>query len=570
MRWKIFPEVIAAAGIAFACLTPETPTMILKFLKRIFGRDENKTAQPAVAATVLQSGVRAAEKEKLVSSDIDVASLSLRAILDKLPADLQSIIERLPEPGVKIMLPMNAILKQLPTGTVRMSLASLLRQAPTGTFRKSDVEGKQLVDVPLSEVFKNIDARRLSRRSDQRRYDVPDDTNGLFDKVDNGHTPNSGALATPAPNRAEFSQHAANPAESAPAPVARPTTLKMPGAAAPSGNGKAHAPASAPRIPAPLGGGELVISFVELAAGWPEGIRSGLSIVPGDTKLVIPQQAVSPGLQKGKVIFPWSQVRQWMTPPLTSPTGIADDFELVLPLKIIAPAFVAATGATKRREAVEIDHSLPDFFGAVPQSAFKLVQEAAPEVPIHKALAAATAAEVLAPAPAPVKPVIAEIAAPEPEPAAAPLTLTFIPEPVVPVAKPAPVLEIVKPEAPVAPPPEPSTVTPAELVRRACALEGVAGAVVALEEGLVVAQKLPEGFSADTFAAFMPQIIARLEKYSEEMQLGATSEVTIHTAQGPCHVARCGKIFFGILGHAGTQLPDTLRTLTAQLPDLNS
>ena len=559
--------------------------MILKFLKRIFGRDDSDPAQPAHVAstTTASSGKRAAEKEKPVASDIEVASLSLRAILDKLPADLHAIIERLPEPGVKIMLPLNSIIKQLPTGAVRMSLASVLRQAPAGTFRKTGVEGKQMVDVPLSEVFRNIDPKRLGRRSDQRRYDVPDDNAGFFDRTGGSQ----GLNAAPAPNRTDIPQPAVESPDVAPAPASRPSVLKMPSAAAPGniGNGKAHAPASAAKTAAPAGGsGELVISFVELAAGWPEGVRSELSFVPGDTKLVIPQQAVSPGLQKGKVIFPWAQVRQWMMPALTSSAAIADDLELVLPLKIIAPSFVAATGATKRREAAEIDHSLPDFFGAVPKPAFKLVQQAPEELPMAKAMTAPTEPPPTAPAPAETAPV--EAAAPAPAPAAGPLKFTLVGEPLAPVAEsapvaePAPVLampifaapvaEAVLPAAPVAPPQEPAVLTPAELVKRTCALQGVAGAVIALEEGFVVAQSLPGGFSADTFAAFMPQIIARLEKYTVEMLLGATSEITLHTASGPCHIARCGKIYFGTLGRIGEPLPDSLRALTAQLPDLNS
>jgi predicted regulator of Ras-like GTPase activity (Roadblock/LC7/MglB family) len=279
---------------------------------------------------------------------------------------------------------------------------------------------------------------------------------------------------------------------------------------------------------------------------------------------VIPQQAVSPGLQKGKVIFPWAQVRKWMTPPLSGSPSIADDQELVLPLKIIAPAFVAATGATKRREAAEIDQSLPDFFGATPKPAFKLVQEAPEEVPMAKAMTAP---------PAPAQPAVPEpaapIAEPAPEIAPAPLRFNIVAEPTAPVAEAAPPVPA-EPAAPLAiASPQPATFTPAELVQRTCALPGVAGAVVALEEGLVVAQNLPDGFSADTFAAFMPQIIARLDQSTIEMLLGGTSEITIHTASGPCHIARCGKIYFGTLGHAGENLPDSLRSLTAQLPNLN-
>ena len=68
----------------------------------------------------------------------------------------------------------------------------------------------------------------------------------------------------------------------------------------------------------------------------------------------------------------------------------------------------------------------------------------------------------------------------------------------------------------------------------------------------------------------MPQIFARLGKYTAEMQLGEASEITIHTEHGPCHIARSGKIYFGTLGRAGEPLPERLSKLTAQLPALNS
>ena len=94
--------------------------------------------------------------------------------------------------------------------------------------------------------------------------------------------------------------------------------------------------------------------------------------------------------------------------------------------------------------------------------------------------------------------------------------------------------------------------------------------MVALEEGLVIAQKLPAGFSADTFAAFMPQIFGRLEKYTAEMQLGAATEITIQSEHGPCHIARRGKLYFGTLGRPGEKLPDSLGNLANQLAAHNS
>jgi len=290
---------------------------------------------------------------------------------------------------------------------------------------------------------------------------------------------------------------------------------------------------------------ELVLSFVELAAGWPEGIRSELSLLPGDTKLVVPAPSVNAGLQKGKVAFPWSQVRMWLRPGLTGSPAIPDDFELVFPLRIMAPAFVAATGATKRREAAEIDHSLPDFFGPTAKPAFKL-QDPAPTIAPVAETASKTDGPLIVP--------------PIPEPAAVPRKFTLVRE------EPTPIADAV----PVATPRKETASSPAEIVARACELPGVAGAVVALEEGLVIAQKFPPGFSADTFAAFMPQIFGRLEKYTAEMQLGAATEITIQTGHGPCHIARRGKVYLGTLGRAGERLPDSLGTLSAQLAAHNS
>jgi predicted regulator of Ras-like GTPase activity (Roadblock/LC7/MglB family) len=575
------------------------PTMMFKFLKRMFGRDG------VAAATTTPGAVPAAAipvpraVEKPVGGGVEVASLSLRAILEKLPPELRAIVNQMPDPGVKIVLPVNTIMKQLATGAVKMSLASLLRQAPQGTFRKTAIEEKQMLDVPLAEVFKCVDASKLGRRSDQRRYDVPDDAAGLFGTNGSMRSVTAAASTAAEVPRSEIPK----PSASAPQPVQQPVpapvpqveapkVVRMPGIApaAPSptnGNGNGHAtpvpesvpkpqvPASAPkpRAVAPsVSNGELVISFVELASFWPEGIRSALSLLPGDTKFVIPAGAVSAGLQKGRVAFPWSQVRMWLKPGLSATTAIPEDFELVFPLKIMAPAFVAATGATKRREAAEIDHSLPDFFG--PSAG----QKAKPEAP---APAPAPTAETVPPIVAAPTEIAAEIAPPAPEPAAAPLKFTLVREEPTPIVEAAPVVPIEVPvaEAPATEAPVAQPVTaplaeiassPAEIVGNACDLPGVAGAVVALEEGLVVAQKLPPAFSADTFAAFMPQIFGRLEKYTAEIQLGAASEITIQTAQGPWYIARRGKIYFGILGRAGERLPDSLGNLANQLAAHNS
>jgi predicted regulator of Ras-like GTPase activity (Roadblock/LC7/MglB family) len=535
------------------------PIEMFNFLKKMFGRDGASVAtnDSVAAPTVIMPATKVAEKP--VAGGVEVATLSLRAILEKLPPDLKAIINQLPGPEVTIVLPINTIVKQLSTGAVKMSLASLLRQAPTGTFRKAPVEDKQMVDVPLSEIFKSVDPRRLGRRSDQRRYDVPDDATGLFGKDGATRSVTAAASATKEPPKSQPPTQPVKPAPDAAPAIEAPIFMRMPGtspvaAAVPaSGIGKPSIPAPTPsgisKIQAPSGSsqnGELVLSFVELAAGWPDGIRSELSCLPGDTKLVVPAEAVSPGLQKGKVAFPWSQVSRWLKPGMSGSVSIPEDFELVFPLKIMAPAFVAATGASKRREGAEINSSLPDFFG--PSSGHLKMPSAA----------------VPAPTPATEPTAAVECVPAATEAATPPFKLSVVCEAPMSVETPA-TPSVQTNTQPTAVP----AVSPAEIVVRACDLPGISGAVIGLEEGLVVAQKLPEGFVADTFAAFMPQIFGRLERYTSEMQLGGATAIIIQSAQGPCRIARHGKIYFGTIGRAGEKLPDGLDLLSEQLASHN-
>src|SRR5688572_26764036 len=140
---------------------------MFNLLKKLFHRGG---AQPvAVTATRVPKVVTAATpvatgfRNPEAAPGVEVASLSLRAILERLPADLRAAVQQMPEAEVKVILPVNAIMKQLPTGSVKMSLGSLYRQAPNGTFRKTNFEDKRMIEVPLGEVFKNINPGRLHR-----------------------------------------------------------------------------------------------------------------------------------------------------------------------------------------------------------------------------------------------------------------------------------------------------------------------------------------------------------------------------------------------------------------------
>jgi predicted regulator of Ras-like GTPase activity (Roadblock/LC7/MglB family) len=542
---------------------------MFKLLKRIFSprsaRPVTPTAVPVVAAPSSKIS-RVGD----AAPGVEVASLSLRAILEKLPGDLKATVNQMPEGSVKVVLPVNAIMKQLPSGSVKMSLGSLHRQAPNNTFRRTNVEEKRMVDVPLAEVFKSINPGRLQRRHDQKHYVVPEEITGLFGE--NGTSRSVSSVSAP---KSEIIQP---PAPESRMTEARSGTLRMPSTpAAPptppeskNGNGRPAAPAAtirqvpppkakaepeaAPATPLRLDG-ELSLLLVEIAANWPEGIRTELSVLTGDTKIILPVAEVSSGLQRGRVQFTWEQLRSWLRPGATTPINIPDDTQLILPLKVVAPAFVAATGAKKRlSEKAVTNQELPDFFGP---SAGRAPAEAAP-APVAEAAPAPAPVAPPAPAPAPVAEA-APVAEPAPAPVSTPLTFT----PSAPGHEPATLAELFNQ-------PGKTDWSPNELVRLCSQLPGVVGNVIALEEGLVVAQALPPGLAAETFAAFMPQIFSRLDKYTGEMQLGETSEVGIQTTGGPCRFMRNGKVYFAVLGKVGHSLPAGLKLVADELARQNS
>ena len=86
--------------------------------------------------------------------------------------------------------------------------------------------------------------------------------------------------------------------------------------------------------------------------------------------------------------------------------------------------------------------------------------------------------------------------------------------------------------------------TPAEIVSRLPQLPGVAGAVVALQEGLLVAHSLPEEVKGEVVAAFLPQVFARLNQYAGEMKLGEVDDLLFTTRGAHCQIYRFGIVYF--------------------------
>ncbi|MGH7969757.1 MAG: roadblock/LC7 domain-containing protein, partial [Limisphaerales bacterium] len=104
--------------------------------------------------------------------------------------------------------------------------------------------------------------------------------------------------------------------------------------------------------------------------------------------------------------------------------------------------------------------------------------------------------------------------------------------------------------------------TPNEVVSRAASLDGVVGALIALPDGLMVANRLPPELNADTLAAFLPQIFGKVSSCTKELRMGDLNNLNFTVGNVPWKIFRVNSIFFAAFGKAAEPLP------TAQLAAL--
>jgi predicted regulator of Ras-like GTPase activity (Roadblock/LC7/MglB family) len=547
---------------------------MLTFFKNLFGKKAvpARSAKPvaaAAAAAVSIATPRVALDSSGQRAQVAVAQLSLAAIISKFPEELKRNVARVPDPSVTVALPLTTIHKQLAAGSVKMSLASLYRQAPPGTFTQARVEDKRMVEVPLSEVFRHVDAQALRRRGDQRRVVVPRSAPQLFGDKQNPRlvAPSADEDEEMIPPPAEIPRAAGlqmTPESSGSFPAVSVPPAAKPRPAVAAAPPQAPAPAPAPAVPV---NGVLSLPLAQLWANWPDPIRSEAANLPPETQVTLPADALAVGLAKGKVAFSWGQIRSWIVPALNTRTDGREHTELVLPLKIVAPAFLALTRPQGGRRAITLDESIPALFaGNNPPPA------PAPPAPVEPPPAAHTLAPPaglrLAGEPA-VQPEVEAEAAPAPEaPVAPPPALAFEP--------PAPAAPTEEPhhahgKAPTTlgelfGQPERAHWSPQEIIDRTAQLSGVAGAALALQEGLLIAARLPEEMKGDTVAAFLPQIFARLNIYAGEMKLGQVEDILVTTNGSHFQAYRLGELYFAVLGRQGEALPwEALRLVVQEL-----
>jgi predicted regulator of Ras-like GTPase activity (Roadblock/LC7/MglB family) len=492
----------------------------------------------------------------------DKIGLPLNEILSQLPDDLGALV--LLSPGGMFSVSASDALKQLRTGAVRIPFSQLRQGAPPGTFANDASRDDSLIDLPLALILAAIGPAGLARRSGQKRIEVPDEVKGVFGTKDRRVTISaaaaSGPAAAPAAPMPAAAARVTSP-PSAPKPVApsaaapRPTTSIAKGPAAPNVPAPAPLPFAAPKpafplpfaatrpapappaaaVPAaavPAASGErVVMTIASVSGGWPASIHHEIrQFNLGSESISIPVSRLEPGMKAGRIVFTWAELCGWLGGPLLETANGQSQVEL--PLEVVAPLFLAKHRAATPRKIVTVGAEVPDLFGGLARPA-----PPAPEPPA-------------APAPEPV-----------PAPAAAPV---FFPaEPPVPVGVPEIRLETLEQPA------EPE-LTPEEVVQWILTLPGVAGALLASNDGLLVAGQLPAPLEAETMAAFLPQILMRVGICTEEIRLGRLRSVTLLVGQTPCAMFKAGALCLAVLGQPGQTLPEgALERMAGELAQQN-
>lgn len=287
-------------------------------------------------------------------------------------------------------------------------------------------------------------------------------------------------------------------------------------------------PAAAPSVSAPVSSasppeGSLEVPVAQVSSGWPDPVKRDIAQFNlGESSVTVPLEYLDAGLKTGKVEFSWRQICAWLKPASPSALlSINGELRVAFPLHLIAPLFLKRSATPARRKA-RVDQEIPDIFsaGAKPPAA-PPASASAPVGPVPKASEAR---------PMPAEAPASALAPQAPRPTARSLAELFNE-------------------------PDKRSWTPNDIVNRTSSLPGVAGALIALQDGLLVAACMPPSARTETIAAFVPQIFGRMGQYTRELQLGEASAVSITVEAGTLQVFSAGIIYFAALGKPGVHLP---------------
>ncbi|MGO8700819.1 MAG: roadblock/LC7 domain-containing protein [Limisphaerales bacterium] len=491
----------------------------------------------------------------------DMIRLPLNDILARLPEAVAPLVLR--QPGGTLSLPASMVMNQLRTGVVRIPLGQLRQGSPAGTFSTDLSHDDSLIALPLPLVLAAVGPAMLVRRGDQKTLDLPPEVTGVFgpltapvaDSAPAATPPESAAPTTPVPPAPKpiSPPPAPKPMIAAAAPPATPKPVVppmpkpvLPASAVPAfpkpvlprpglpkpiihppfpfASSKTTSPmpfvTTRPAAPAlPVAADVVVTTLGEICDAWPDEIRKEIDAAHlRSASVSIPLSRLEGPMKTGRVLFGWSELTRWLATPPASPsphgrTGVE------LPLKVVAPLFMARRRGTVQKK-VALGEDIPDLFaGSAKPAAQPSAEPGAPEEapPVDKPAPPETRAEdnVLGKAFG--------------QPAKTDWSLQ-------------------------------------EIAQGITALPNVAYAILATDDGLLVAGNAPAPLNASTLAAFLPQIFGRAARSAAESQLGTLERLTLTINRAPHLVFKAGVLFLAVAGQPGLALPETaLRDIAGQL-----
>ncbi len=327
------------------------------FLKRLFSRPvaappESAPAPPEPAAP---PPVPARPPTKIAQAG-DAITLQLNDVVARLPGSFAAVILS-PVTGT-FALPVETALAQLASGAVRVPFGEIRRCSPPGTFVDNASLDETLVELPLSKILAAIDPALLARRPGQKQIEVPADISGIFGSKTKGPVRIAAPVAPTTPPVSVAPKPAPAP-RMPPAPVASPPAAPLPFV---TQKPTAPAPAPVPQIPA---GGALMVRLSALYEFWPEPIRQEIAQANwSEASVSLPMNHLEAAMKTGRAVFPWGQLIQWLdgsSAPVATPHR---DTALELPLKVIAPLFMAQQRKPVAQKQVAIGENLPNLFAA--------------------------------------------------------------------------------------------------------------------------------------------------------------------------------------------------------------
>ncbi len=478
----------------------------------------------------------------------DVLELPLAAVFSVLPMDLQARA-RLPLDGqATVAVPCGVVFPQLGRGAVKITFGDLRQMAPAETFYSQSDRDQAVVELPLGEILARLQPAMLPRRA-QKSVEVPAEITSPFADKGEGlqiykpavapvksfsrpqaepeFDPFSAAPEFPA--RGQIKSVPPSPQPYSPplpptAPIAMPGASRLHPAPPPSTSSLVQAAA----YPEKGDGAVLLVALVELAETWSPAVRSEVTMMKLSSAIVaLPLTLVEDALKKGRATFTWKQIRSWTNSTAATATSQHNDEMVELPLKVIAPLFLAQQRTAKSAPKIAVDKSIPDLFARA--------AGAGPAAPASNG--SSDTAQFRAPKPAPIS-----------------HDTQFASKP--------PVsddirsgTEFLKRYA-----------TPNDIVAKAASLDGVLGALITLPDGLLVASHLPANMNGDALAAFTPQIYVRVTQSAREYRMGDLKELSFTVGNTQWKIYKVGSIFFAAFGKSDEPLPvKELTTLAAEL-----